>query len=87
LKVKYNNNTIDVPNQSETPRKDFCSDWNDYAIEILKENNEQWYIQLTNPHGEYDYDGYFKGTMKEALQDCFDNIDYPPMTIDEEGEF
>lgn len=92
MKVKYNKQAIDVPNKSKTPNKEFYADWNDYTITINKEkkllsdNKQRWYIQLTTPRGGYDYDGYFNGTMREALQDCFDNIDYPPMDIEDDDE-
>jgi hypothetical protein len=97
LRVKYGGRIIDVENQSEHPRREFYADWNHYTISIQKEkvhNGHAWYVQLTTPQGGYDYDGYYRqpegnlgGTMSEALQDCFDNIDFPPMSINEdEGE-
>lgn len=104
MKIKWNNQTIDV--ELEKPYKNtyFCT-WNDYTIEIIKEKLtykgekiNAWYIQLTTPNGGYDYDGYFKlpngqygGTLRQALQDCFNNIDYPLIKIgdacdDEDGD-
>jgi len=101
MKVKYDNKIIDIENASITSRKEFYAEWNFYIIHITKERlktygkdyGSAWYIQLITPRGGYDYDGYYKkngsyaGTLNEALQDCFNNVDYPPMTLcDEEDE-
>ncbi len=96
MKVKYGGQTINVENQSDHPSKEFYADWNYYTISIQKEKvggDRAWYVQLTTPRGGYDYDGYYRrkdgslgGTMSKALQDCFDNIDFPPMSIDEDDD-
>ena len=96
MRVKYGGRTIDVENQSDHPRREFYADWNGYAISIQKEKVQSgyaWYVQLTTPRGGYDYDGYCRqpegnlgGTMGEALQDCFDNIDFPPINVNEDEE-
>lgn len=100
MKVKWNGGTIDIPNQS-TKKNEFYCNWNYYTILITKEKLRSftkdygygWYIQLTNPTGGYDYDGYFKnsndtykGTISQALQDCFNNIDYPLMSVSDEED-
>jgi hypothetical protein len=96
MRVKYNNQYINVINEADNPRKEFLAFWNNYYIAIAKEklktwdrrNTYAWYVQVQNPTGCYDYDGYYKnkygsyeGTMSEALQDAFNNIDYPPIPV------
>lgn len=93
LRVKYGGRTINVKNQSRNPTKEFYADWNGYAIKIQKEkvyNGHAWYVQLTTPRVGYDYDGYYRqpewsfgGTMSAALQDCFDNVNFTPMSANE----
>lgn len=96
MRVKYGGRTVNVENQSNHPQKEFYADWNYYTISIQKEkvrNGHAWYVQLITPRGGYDYDGYYKqpdgslgGTMSAALQDCFNNIDFPPMSANEDEE-
>lgn len=100
MKIKWNGETIEVENQIDSKNMFFCV-WNDYTIEITREKvglwgtpkTNAWYVQLNTPNGGYDYDGYFRlsngqlgGTLRQALQDCFNNIDYPLIKIGDVGD-
>lgn len=100
MKVKWNNQTIDIQNWLNKTTEFYC-EWNYYSISIKREPlktwsknyGNAWYVQLITPNGGYDYDGYFKTkdgeygkTLKGALQDCFDNISYPLIQIGEEDD-
>lgn len=97
MRVKWNGQTINVENW-ENKKNSFYSQWNDYSISTVKERLhgwskdgiDAWYIQCIDPRGSYIYDGYFKnkdgsygGTLSQVLQDCFDNIGYPLVDVNE----
>ena len=83
MKVKYRNKTIDIPNQSLDG--DFCSHWNCYDINIIKQDfrkgTDKEYIQshkyecyVQNPMGAEIVLGHSDSTIKKCLQVAIDNI-------------
>lgn len=83
--VKYNNQKYNITN-TENKKQNFYAIWNDYTIWIQKEYKDEYYCQVINPYGSYNVDGYFRGTLSQVLQECFDNIDIPLLDINNEPE-
>ena len=89
MKVKWNNQILNIENQADNPNKDFFCVWNDYTIEITLDD---WYkkcykkklynVTCSTPVGGYIVEGTCK-TIREGLQECFDNIDYPLKTMED----
>lgn len=89
MKVKWNDQVINVQNQADNPSKDFFCVWNGYTIEIILDEwvkryykKKSYRVACSTPVGGYIVDGICN-SIKEGLQECFDNIDYPLKTIDD----
>ena len=94
MRVKWNGKTINVVLEKTTisykPLEYRWSlNWNDYVIEIVK---DKWYRSkpftptLWNPNGGIDVDGGLYKTLTQAVQVCFDNINYPLMSVNDEED-
>ena len=76
MKIKFKGKTLDVKNEdTENPRKCFYTTWNYFEINISKYGKYYESI-VTSPLGEMlvGYASY--KTMKEAVQDAFNNIEF-----------
>lgn len=84
MKIKTPNQVHDFTDIREKTSKIIWGYYNDYFIQIekadkLHQTKEKtvWSVDCTAPDGCYIYNGYFTGTMKEALVDVFRNIELP----------
>jgi hypothetical protein len=82
MRIKYNNQTINIQNQSDNPKKEFFCVWNGYTIQVgLDEYMKKHYKKTSYdawccvPSGGYIVNGASSPTMREAVQECFDNMD------------
>lgn len=76
MKIKFKGKTLDVKNEdTENPRKCFYTTWNYFEINISK-CGKYYESIVTSPLGEMlvGYASY--KTMKEAVQDAFNNIEF-----------
>jgi len=91
MKIKYDNQTIDVDNQSSHPKKEFYTYWNDYFIQVVPDEfvrkhhkkKNAWVVCCVDPVGSYLVDAVDYGTVRQMVQLCFDNIDVPFKTIED----
>lgn len=76
MKIKFKGKTLDIKNEeTENPKKCFCATWNYFEIDITRESPACYESIVTSPLGEMlvGYASY--KTMKEAVQDAFNNIE------------
>lgn len=93
MKVKWNGEIINVENESDIPKKHFFAYWNDYTIEVSFDEEikrlvgkKQYIADCYDPNGGLLVNWACFPTMKEAVQCCFDNIEYPLINIENEEE-
>ena len=73
MKVKFNETTLNIENESKNPRKEFEANWNYFSIRIIK-TKRGWENHTVSPLGETLIDNTVYKIVKEALQDSFNNI-------------
>ena len=75
MKIKFRGKTLDIQNEDiESPRKRFYTTWNYFEINISKYGKYYESI-VTSPLGDLLVEDASYKTMKEAVQDAFDNIE------------
>ena len=75
MKIKFRGKTLDIQNENiESPRKCFYTTWNYFEINVSK-CGKYYESIVTSPLDDLlvEYASY--KTMKEAVQDAFDNIE------------
>lgn len=76
MKIKFKGKALDIKNEeTENPKKYFHVLWNYFEIDIARESLACYESLVTSPLGETLV--YYKTykTMKEAVQDAFNNIE------------
>lgn len=82
MKIKFRGKTLDVQNEDiKNPKKCFCATWNYFEINISK-CGKYYESIVTSPFGAMLVGYALYKTMKEAVQDAFDNIE---LDITEKG--
>ena len=75
MKIKFRGKTLDIQNENiESPRKRFYTTWNYFEINISK-CGKYYESIVTSPLGDLLVRHSSYKTMKEAVQDAFDNIE------------
>ena len=75
MKIKFRGKTLDVQNEDiKNPRKCFYTTWNYFEINVSK-CGEYYESIVTSPLGDLLVRHSSYKTMKEAVQDAFDNIE------------
>ena len=75
MKIKFRGKTLDIQNENiESPRKRFYTTWNYFEINISK-CGKYYESIVTSPLGDLLVIHSSYKTMKEAVQDAFDNIE------------
>ena len=75
MKIKFRGKTLDIQNENiESPRKCFYTTWNYFEINISK-CGKYYESIVTSPLGDLLVRHSSYKTMKEAVQDAFDNIE------------
>ena len=83
MKIKFRDKTLDIENEdTENTRKCFYTIWNYFEIDISKYGKYYESI-VTSPLGDLLVRHSSYKTMKEAVQDAFDNIE---LDIIEKGD-
>ena len=83
MKIKFRGKTLDIQNEDiESPRKHFYTTWNYFEVDVSKYNNKYYESIVTSPLGDLLVGYALYKTMKEAVQDAFDNIE---LDITEKG--
>ena len=76
MKIIFKAKTLDVKNENiENPKKCFYTTWNYFEINVSKYGKYYESI-VTNPLGELLVGDASYKTMKEAVQDAFNNIEF-----------
>ena len=76
MKIKFRDKTLDVQNEDiKNPKKCFCATWNYFEINISK-CGKYYESIVTSPLGDLLVGYALYKTMKEAVQDAFDNIEF-----------
>ena len=76
MKIKFRGKTLDIQNENiESPRKRFYTTWNYFEINIF-ECGKYYESIVTSPLGELLVEDASYKTMKEAVQDAFNNIEF-----------
>ena len=76
MKIKFRGKTLDIQNENiESPRKRFYTTWNYFEINVSK-CGKYYESIVTSPLDDLlvEYASY--KTMKEAVQDAFNNIEF-----------
>ena len=82
MKIKFRGKTLDIQNENiESPRKRFYTTWNYFEINISK-CSKYYESIVTSPLGDLLVEDASYKTMKEAVQDAFNNIE---LDITEKG--
>ena len=75
MKIKFRGKTLDVQNEDiKNPRKCFYTTWNYFEINVSK-CGKYYESIVTSPLGDLLVRHSSYKTMKEAVQDAFDNIE------------
>lgn len=75
MKIVFKEKILDIKNEdTENPKKCFCATWNYFEINISKCGRYYESI-VTSPLGDLLVEGASCKTMKEAVQDAFNNIE------------
>ena len=75
MKIKFRGKTLDIQNENiESPRKRFYTTWNYFEINVSK-CGKYYESIVTSPLGDLLVRHSSYKTMKEAVQDAFDNIE------------
>ena len=75
MKIKFRGKTLDIQNENiESPRKRFYTTWNYFEVDVSKYDNKYYESIVTSPLGEMLVARTLYKTMKEAVQDAFNNI-------------
>ena len=75
MKIKFRGKTLDIQNENtENPKKCFYATWNYFEINISKYGKYYESI-VTSPLGDLLVRHSSYKTMKEAVQDAFNNIE------------
>lgn len=84
MKIKTETQTHEFTKIMEKTSKLIWGYYKDHFIQIEKADKRYqtkektvWSVDCTAPDGCYIYNGYFEGTMREALIDVFKNIELP----------
>ena len=76
MKIKFRGKTLDIQNENiENPKKCFCATWNYFEVDVSKYNNKYYESIVTSPLGDLLVEDASYKTMKEAVQDAFNNIE------------
>ena len=76
MKIKFRGKTLDIQNEDiKNPKKCFCATWNYFEINISK-CGKYYESIVTSPLGELLVEDASYKTMKEAVQDAFNNIEF-----------
>ena len=76
MKIKFRGKTLDIQNENiESPRKCFYITWNYFEVDVSKYDNKCYESIVTSPLGEMLVARTLYKTMKEAVQDAFNNIE------------
>lgn len=76
MKIVFKAKALDIKNEeTENPKKYFHVLWNYFEIEIIKESPACYASLVTSPLGEMLVGYVSYKTMKEAVQDAFNNIE------------
>ena len=76
MKIKFRGKTLDIKNEeAKNPKKYFYVLWNYFEIEIIKESPSCYGSLVTSPLGETLVGFASYKTIKEAVQDAFNNIE------------
>ena len=82
MKIKFRGKTLDVQNEDiKNPKNRFCATWNYFEINISK-CGKYYESIVTSPLGDLLVEDASCKTMKEAVQDAFNNIE---LDITEKG--
>ena len=82
MKIKFRGKTLDVQNEDiKNPRKCFYTTWNYFEINVSK-CGKYYESIVTSPLGDLLVEDASYKTMKEAVQDAFNNIE---LDITEKG--
>ena len=75
MKIVFKDKMLDIKNEdTENPKKCFCVIWNYFEINISK-CGKYYESIVTSPLGDLLVEDASYKTMKEAVQDAFDNIE------------
>ena len=75
MKIVFKDKMLDIKNEdTENPKKCFCATWNYFEINISK-CGKYYESIVTSPLGDLLVEDASYKTMKEAVQDAFDNIE------------
>ena len=75
MKIKFRGKTLDIQNEdTKNSKKYFCATWNYFEINISK-CGKYYESIVTSPLGDLLVEDASYKTMKEAVQDAFDNIE------------
>lgn len=76
MKIKFKGKTLDIKNEeTENPKKHFYVLWNYFEIDITRESPACYESFVISPLGEMLVGHASYKTMKEAVQDAFNNIE------------
>ena len=82
MKIVFKDKMLDIKNEhTENPKKCFCATWNYFEINISK-CGKYYESIVTSPLGDLLVEDASCKTMKEAVQDAFNNIE---LDITEKG--
>ena len=93
MRVKWNNQTLNLNNELSKPTKDFYCNWNNYSIQITFDEwikrhykRNEYSAWCYDPKGGACVAGGGYSSIQEALQECFDNIWLPLVNINDPDE-